>query len=305
MDLKALRENKLKYTREQFAEILNISLEQLDSMETSGEVGIDVILKIAKVTGMDYNSILGYKKETAEPVEPNDVWKNIDFTKKSLYEYIKQAIDKLNLTDDYKKNYIYDLQDGIERLSVKPRVIIVGRSDTGKSTLINAIIGMQKMPTSWTPTTAIAVYIKHIDDKPDYMSPDEDTWIFADSISGEQMWDASRLKDEKYCNNWKIASGNIDILTSYGIRQGENHAVNAGSAVVFVDAPVLKNCDIVDLPGYGTEKEKDDIITNNIATQANILIYLSQANGFMRAEDINYLKNNANNLPVYEKKHHI
>jgi hypothetical protein len=62
------------------------------------------------------------------------------------------------------------------------------------------------------------------------------------------------------------------------------------------------NCDIVDLPGFGTETESDDAITLKAAQKTDILIYLSQADGFMRIEDINYLKENVRNLPVWESK---
>lgn len=91
-------------------------------------------------------------------------------------------------------------------------------------------------------------------------------------------------------------------MSSYGIRQGENYGKEAGAAVVFIDSPILDICDIVDLPGYGTETESDDDITFAATQEVEIVIYLSQANGFMRIEDINYLKQNIAQLPVWEKK---
>ena len=64
----------------------------------------------------------------------------------------------------------------------------------------------------------------------------------------------------------------------------------------------MLNCDIVDLPGFGTETDSDDEITLKAAQRTDVLIYLSQANGFMRIEDIEYLKQNVRNLPIWEKK---
>ena len=116
------------------------------------------------------------------------------------------------------------------------------------------------------------------------------------------MWNAKRLDDEEYCKKWKIASGKVDILRKFGTRQGGGLSTKAGSAVVFIDAPILLNCDIVDLPGFGTETRSDDEITFKAAQRTDILIYLSQANGFMRIEDSTYLKQNVRNLPVWEKK---
>ncbi|MEG0915053.1 MAG: Dynamin family protein, partial [Christensenellaceae bacterium] len=76
----------------------------------------------------------------------------------------------------------------------------------------------------------------------------------------------------------------------------------AGSAVLFIDAPILCNCDIIDLPGFETQNERDDKITINITERADAIIYLSQANGFMRIEDINDLKCNINTLPAWERR---
>lgn len=156
------------------------------------------------------------------------------------------------------------------------------------------------MPTSWTPTTSIAVYIKHVADKPAFI--EEDVWVFANQVGAECLWDERKLNDESYCRSWKIAAGGVEILRSFGTRQGENYNKEAGSAVVFIDAPVLKACDIVDLPGFGTETESDDDITFATAQKADVVLYLSQANGFMRIEDITYLKRNISELPTWEKK---
>ena len=107
---------------------------------------------------------------------------------------------------------------------------------------------------------------------------------------------------QEYCKSWKIASGDVDILRTYGIRQGVEHDQEAGSAVVFVDSPILNTCDIVDLPGYGTERESDNAITFGLAPKAEAIIYLSQANAFMRGDDFDHLKQLISTLPIREKK---
>ena len=86
----------------------------------------------------------------------------------------------------------------------------------------------------------------------------------------------------------KIAGGSADILKNYGTRQGEDFDKNeAGAAVVFVDSSLLNVCDIIDLPGFGTgDRVEDDLMTLRAKQAADILIYMSIANGFMRSEDI-------------------
>jgi transcriptional regulator with XRE-family HTH domain len=300
MDLKSFYQDKLKLSQAEFAERIGVSQKDISQWENDANLlTVPILQKIAENTSTDFNTLLAYKKPVIEPLKVTPTWNKAEFTKKTLLDYISLGIDKMSLSDEIRVSYIDDLKKGIEATLVKPQITIVGRSDTGKSTMINALLGIEKMPTSWTPTTSIAVYIKHIADKPSFIK--NDVWVFANHYDGEDLWNERRLYDEAYCQNWKVAEGDVEILRSFGTRQGDNSNKNAGSAVVFIDAPVLENCDIVDLPGFGTETESDDSITFKATQRADIIIYLSQANGFMRIEDITYLKRNIAELPVWEK----
>lgn len=302
MDLKSFREDKLKIkTQSAFAELIGVEQSNISRWEKDPDsIPFQVIQKILKKTGASYEELTGWKKSIPKPLNVNNTWEKANFTKCTLSDYISTALEDMNLPDEYKKAYIEDLSNGITANLVKPKVAIVGRSDTGKSTLINALLGTDQMPTSWTPTTSIAVYIKHVADKPAFI--EEDAWVFANQVGTERLWDERKLNDEGYCRSWKIAAGGVEILRSFGTRQGENYNKEAGSAVIFIDAPVLETCDIVDLPGFGTETESDDDITFATAQKADVVLYLSQANGFMRIEDITYLKRNISELPTWEKK---
>ena len=297
MDLKSFREDKLKITQSAVAELIDVDQSNISRWEKdSNSIPFQVIQKILEKTGATYEELTGWKKPILKPLDVKDTWKNMKLTNDSFYAILQE----MHIPDEYRKSYIEDLQCGIAANLVKPKVAVVGRSDTGKSALINALLGTDKMPTSWTPTTSVAVYIKHISDKPSFI--EEDVWVFANKDETENLWDERKLSDEVYCRSWKIGGGGMEILRSFGTRQGENYEKDAGSAVVFIDAPILKTCDIVDLPGFGTETENDDNITFAAAQKADVVLYLSQANGFMRIEDIIYLKRNISELPIWEKK---
>lgn len=300
MDFKSLRSDKLKLSQKEFAELYGISLQEVEELDKNGNPSMDLIVKIASKSGLDFNTILSYEKQRVKPISAKNTWEKTDFTKKSLASYLNTSLERMRLPEDMRKNYIEDLEVGIMSKFVKPTVAIVGRSDTGKSTLINSLIGADKMPAKWTPTTSTAVYVKHIKDRPSFIK--DEAWIFKRECDNEKFWNSKRLQDEKYCQKWKIAGGDLSLLETYSTRQGGGLRTEAGSAVVFVDAPILLNCDIIDLPGYGTETASDDIITAKTAAQADVLIYLSLASGFLRIEDIEYLKNNVRTLPTLEKK---
>lgn len=306
MDLKSLREDKLKIkTPEDFAALLEVDADVIrqwenDPNSVSQNVAFEIVGRICTKTGLSLENVMGWKKPEKKPLEVKDTWKKTATAKESFLKRIQIVLDQAELSDSVKKTYIEELEQIVARCIVKPKIAIVGRSDTGKSTLINSLLGTDKMPASWTPTTAIAVYIKHISDRPSFIH--ENAWIFSNHVGNQNAWDESRLNDEGYCKAWKIASGDVGLLKDYGVRQGSAHSDEAGSAVVFVDSPVLKNCDIIDLPGFGTERESDDTITFGIAPKAEVVIYLSQANGFMRSEDMAYLKQNISGLPVLEKQ---
>ena len=302
MDLKTFREEKLKIkTQSAFAELLGVEQSSVSQWEENPDsITYPIIQRILEKTGVSYEELTDWKKPVLAPLKVKDTWKNAEFTKCTLSECISNMLNRLDLPEELRSAYIDDLNAGIHSSLIKPKVAIVGRSDTGKSTLINALIGNDKMPTSWTPTTSIAVYIKHVSDRPDFIK--EEAWVFKNSLDDENMWNERMLYNEEYCRSWKIASGGVEILRSFGTRQGENYDKEAGSAVIFLDAPILKNCDIVDLPGFGTETKSDDYITFEVAPKADIIIYLSLANGFMRREDIEYLKCNIGELPIWEEK---
>lgn len=283
MDFKSLRSDKLKLTQEEFANLYGISIQEVQELDKTGKPDMDLIVKIATKSGLDFNTILSYEKPRVKPINAKDTWEKTNFTKKSLSGYLNSALEQMDIPDDMRKNYIDDLEIGIMSKFVKPTVAIVGRSDTGKSTLINSLIGAEKMPAKWTPTTSTAVYVKHIKDRPAFIH--DEAWIFKRECGNEKFWNSKRLYDEKYCEKWKVAGGDLSLLETYSTRQGGGLKTEAGSAVVFVDAPILLNCDIIDLPGYGTETASDDVITAKTAAHADVLIYLSLASGFLRIED--------------------
>lgn len=304
MDLKGFRENKLKIkTQAEFAKLIGVDQSSISRWEKDpSSITWQVLQSIVEKTGASLQELTGYQRPVPKALDVTNTWEPFQMSVMALEEYLASwsRYGELELPECYQKEYIAPLMEYLQSFKRKPRMAVIGRSDTGKSTIINSLLGAERLPVSWTPTTSIAVYIKDISDRPAYI--EEDVWVFRDSLGTERSWDESRLADEDYCRSWKLAAGGIEMLTSFGTRQGENYHRNAGTAVVFLDAPILKTCDIIDLPGFGTEMAKDDSITFATAQMADIIVYLSQAAAFMRVEDISYLRETIKRLRVIERK---
>lgn len=228
-------------------------------------------------------------------IKPNDTYAPSQNAKSSLVEYLKEGLNEFD--EETVLNEIKKIEGCVKSLR-KPRISFAGKSDTGKSTLINTLLGAEKMPAKWTPTTSIVVYIKHVDDKPVFIH--EDVWIFG-KRSAEQ-WDYARLNDESYCEEFLIAKGDFSLLSTFGTHQGEQKDQEIAScAVAFIDSPLLKDCDILDLPGFGATAE--DNALHKINTQDNetdILLYLSRSNGFL-GDELAYLQECIKSLRPIER----
>lgn len=293
-DLKNFRSKQLNgMSQEEFAKQLGISQDKVSRMENDPkQITLEILVDIAKQFGMSLDELISIPKQDKEALSVNYTWSSVEFIRQTLLDYIKK--DDMGTTYE---NDIHELEVLIKKTIRKPKVAFIGRSDVGKSTMINTLLGTTRMPVHWTPTTAIAVYIKHTNDRPAYM--DDDVWIFQSDTTTGEIWDDTRLDDETYCRSLKLSSGNYDLLNTYGTRKGECFAESkATAAVVFIDSSLLLDCDIIDLPGYGTgDRLEDDILPLHEKSKADVLVYLSIANGFMRSEDISYIKNAIPSLP--------
>ena len=230
-------------------------------------------------------------------INPADTFKTSQLAKDGLVNYIRQGLTSFQ--EETVRTEIKKIQYCMNTLR-KPRISFAGQSDAGKSTLINALLNTDKMPAKWTPTTSIVVHIKHIDDRPSFIQ--EDVWILG-KHSGE-LWDDSRLDDEVYCREFLLAKGDFSLLETFGTHQGQSKALEtASSAVAFIDSPILKDCDILDLPGLGACAEDDALHHFNTKdNETDILIYLSRANGFLSDMDSDYLHTCIRSLRAIENK---
>ena len=309
-DLKYFREKVLNMTQAEFADVMGKSQNTVSRWEKEPQnLTLEVLAEISANTGFSLGDILNFKSKIHDP------WKGEVSEMEKLRALKSDTNAKLTQLKDYMavnsnssqihKNYADKLKKIYENTlpSIrKPRVGFLGNSDVGKSTLINAMIGQDVLPAGWTPITSLLIYVVHTEDRPDFLG--DDSVVILSNRSGNKSVDIEQLHDENYFEQCSIESGGINVLEKYGSREGEYYMnTDATAAVVYIEAPLLKLCTLLDLPGFATsDNPQDDIQAAEGKNNADILVYMSLANGFMRGNDISYLKEVLDSLNPIETK---
>lgn len=180
---------------------------------------------------------------------------------------------------------------GFMTVARKPRVGVFGRFDAGKSRLCNTLLGGDSLPTSYTPATSVICLIRHISDKPAWQI--EDVWMM------KKGFDFNEVDSQQHCQSFKFCAGGFDILQKYGTHQETSKEQNAFAAIVYVDAPILLACDMLDLPGYNNSDDDQDRAEMGHQL-ADVLLYLSPSSGFIDQSDLGYISTLLRLIPAYE-----
>ena len=205
------------------------------------------------------------------------------------YAWVEQRLDRLA---DYARNQpglepddtilspisVEDLIAAIRGLSGKPRIVLCGRFDAGKSRLANTLLGADRLPTAYQPATRIICLIRHVSDKPEWQT--EDVWIMDDKFK------LANAHDKDACKKHLLVGGDLEKLRRFGTHFGDNLVSGEpGAALVYLDSPVLHACDLVDTPGLGHD-DNDSALSSSVGAYGDAVIYLSPFTGFMNGEDI-------------------
>lgn len=280
-NLKDFREKHMKMTQEEFANFIGERQDTISRWEQGDmdDIPTKKLKIIAEKTGQTLDELLDYEKPILKPLNVRDTWGKAEMIKRTFYDYLRVRRKDTWKFYDKTKNLLTEYDNILKTSIKKPRIAFMGMSDVGKSTMINGLIGAEKMPTSWAPTTSIIIYIKHIEDRPEYIK--EEAWVFK-SKNSEINFDIDILNIEEEAKKLCIAKGNIEVINQFGTRQGSMYSGNAVAAVVYIDSDILRNVDLIDLPGFGTgDREADDIATQSIGNITDAVVYLSRANGFL------------------------
>ena len=244
LDIKKIRQDA-GMTQKQFANRLNIAQSQVSKMENGSKIDSDLLLRIADALMMSPNELMNYTRESSPPFTVNGKREELLAYLRQLKDYVDAAPE--DFTDMYVSSLVQALRgmmDNINALNNPPRIAFIGRFSVGKSTMISTMLG-QQLDGYWRGVDAsLCLYIRHCSERPAYMGND-DVWIFRRDENGA-VWDDGMLPDELKSRRLLLASGGQELLRQYGQRQNMDEAA---SAVLFMDADLLKSCSLIDTPG--------------------------------------------------------
>ena len=179
----------------------------------------------------------------------------------------------------------------------KPVVCAFGKSDTGKSTLINYIFNEEVAHADYNPLTSAIVYYHHVDEMPEYLKRLQcNAFVFGvknggrkrSTFSHEDIFDSKAMKH-------LIANGSFSkIMDQFSTRSGENYANKEYKVFeidVFLENNVLKEMSFIDIPGFESDDKNDDVGLQLNNEDIDVVFYLSVADAFMRPDDFPHLRN--------------
>lgn len=284
LDIKQLRKDA-GLTQSQLAYRLGMTQSQISKLENSNRIDTDLLVKIADALMITPNELMNYSREMPKPFE-------VENTGQALYQYL----EKLKLYIDQNQSVlssarqdtrindltqaIHQMQETANRIGRRPRVAIVGNFSSGKSAMINTMLGQNILEIALPATTSLCTYILHSSERPDYLKDDE-VWIFSSKEDGS-MWTDSLLSFQDETEQMCMMSGSKELLLRYGTRQNAPKNSRASAALIFSDAELLKSCALIDSPGLN---EIESAMQNSMAItglmQADIIMFLSSCTSCM------------------------
>jgi transcriptional regulator with XRE-family HTH domain len=302
------------------AENLEISQTQVSRYEKDPEaIPSGLMLRWLQTVGIDPADAFRTGSSgdlAAEPGDPYaDLRKNISLAIRYIDVQAPESLSSLDVSEEGPADDLpaaEDLRQELQTFRQKPNVMMAGGFDTGKSYLANTLLGQNVLPASFQPATRIITVVRHASDRPRWQ--DEDVWLFDKTIwkRGERRRiDIALLDDEARCADSRVLAGSHDLLHRYAVHRddvtGEVRAKmeRVHSAVVYAEAPVLKACNIVDLPGFGDRpagESEDQQRAEEALSYADIVLYTSRIRGHLSGKDLSRISAILRQLPAPEER---
>ena len=293
-----------KLSVERVAEILGVSRQTINNyMKNPGQIPGEKIFILSQETGISMDKLYGPSKRPDGPA----IASSYEEKAEKLNQYIdiaqktKKDIEGLKIDDEQeickseRDRAVAELEDIIEGAKIKgrkPTVCAFGPSDAGKSTLINFLVGEEVTPAGYSPMTTVPTYLKHVSEKPTFLEDPADNAIVIGHKKGakKKLVNYEQLLIGKIDEKDVIRKGNYgSVLEEFGTREGEyyknsNFVIEA--ILVYVDVEILREFTFIDIPGFGSGDDADNVGLAMDASAFDVIFFLSTADAYLRGHEL-------------------
>jgi hypothetical protein len=260
-----------------------------------GSVPVDLLVPWLECLGTTIeDQLLAVRRNVEQPIDAGDPYAKLAGRISQLQDYLDDYGDVVvpgQTEHAHGLPTLDDLKRITSSLGRKPNVVLSGAFGAGKSTLANWLLATHALPERYQGMTAVVTYVRHIDDRPD--------WLREEVVLLDDTFDPDRWNDPDHIAASQQMVGKLDIVKEHGTHGPGRHAQSPRNALVFLKSPILKACTIVDYPGF----RKDDIDTRrteNAYGNLDVLVFASAVDGFLNGSDLVVLREFLRGLPTYE-----
>lgn len=279
-DLKEFREQILHLTQSELADLLGIRQDAVSRMEKNpDQIELKILIKLAKLSGLSLDEILDYKLSLPEPLTPSYNWREVEHYCQPLLQQLNTIEDRDQPSNSYPKVILRDFKKLIRQKMQKPMIGVFGMAHSGKSTLINALVGEKILPVGMTAAVKVMIWVKHIENRPGNMTDEVYMLRLDRKLSIETI-----LENEHDFKQYTIASGGMELLQSYADNNWKrDRAMLVDLVLVFAESDILYSCDLIKFPTLQDTSDWESI-TKGFSGTLDGIIYLHTMT-FLPGED--------------------
>jgi len=212
----AILRKRAGLTQSRLAERMGVTQGTVSKWETDPS-GMTLLQleSLAKHLGVPISQLLRQPPPTEPAIRYSGEYESLDQKVRLLRDYCNAADGSLLAGVEGSQEIVREIKTLCARYLRKPIVGVAGMFDSGKSTLINHLLGSRALPTGYQPMTALPTLVVHASHKPRWMTQHEDVLVLP---SGEfdSMLSADELPTDR------IAMTGIESLQDLASHRGDH-----------------------------------------------------------------------------------
>ncbi len=197
----------------------------------------------------------------------------INITSHKLTQTLHDLIQLISQMGDEYELYKSKLEEIAQRYSQgKIHLAVLGQFKRGKSSLLNALLGAQLLPTAVIPLTSVPTYIRY----------SEQPYVHV-SFEGNKAGDTLSSKDPVEIQQF---------LSMYVSEEANpNNSLHVEGVELYYDALILKKgVVLIDTPGIGSTHRHNTEATLNFLPQCDAALFLMSADPPITEVELEFLK---------------